>query len=137
MKKLLLILLSTLLVVSFCSCKENIDLKTGVTYSAYVLEEEGKKESYASFYMTSNKKTEGVWEYEIKGDVLEIVEANEENKEIKDGEANYKTLIVKAKEAGEAEIIFKMDSREIGYTITIGKAANDFLEMIVFENGAE
>ncbi len=129
-----MIFMATLLTFSFCSCKENIDLETGVTYSTYTLGEDGKKESFASFYMTSNKDTEGVWKYDIIGDdILEIVESNEENKEIKDGTANYKTLILKAKAPGEADIIFKLGSTEKCYSFVVGKAADNFLEMQIYE----
>ncbi len=135
MKRIFMVLMAAMLTLSFCSCKKKIDLETGVTYSTYVLEENGKKESYASFYMTSNKETEGVWEYEIKGDdILEIIESNEENKDMKGGVANYKTLIVKAIEQGNADITFTLGDEQFTYSVNSDKTAENVYTIQIIES---
>ncbi len=134
MKKILTLFLTVILAFSFCSCKEDIDLQTGVTYSAYSKDESGSIENYVSFYMTSNKETEGVWEYTIEGDdIFETIDDNEENKEFKDGIANYKTLILKAKAEGCADITFSLGSAKRSYSIVVDKTSEDKMEMQVME----
>ncbi len=126
--------MASILTISFCSCKEKIDLNTGVTYRTYTMGEGSGVESYASFYMTSNKETEGVWEYTIEGDdAIKIIESNETNKEMKGGIANYKTLVVKATSQGFVDITFKLGDRKTVYSLVIDKTVDEVLEMNVFE----
>ena len=86
-----------------------------------------------SFYMTSDVKPDGVWEYDMENDDLfTIVSDNEETNDYGlfgwGGSASYKTLILKPIGEGEAVVSFKLTEGDMTakYSVKITKDGEIF-----------
>ncbi len=124
MKNRIFALLLTLLFLSspfiFASCgKDDDEVVTSVRFSVY--EKDGT--DMVSFYMTSDTKPYGVWEYTIENELFEIFDENEETNDYglfgMGGTASYRTLILTPVKEGEATISFKLTEGDMKHSFSV------------------
>lgn len=123
-----------LLVLVFClgitSCGTDINVVTGVKNTVY----ENDGSDMISFYMTSDEKAYGEWEYSSEGEVFEIFAETEETKNhgsFGTKKANFKTLILKPVSEGSAKITFTLEKtgEVTEYNLTVAKDENGILRI--------
>lgn len=132
-KKLFALTLALIFVFSpfiFSSCGDDEpEIVTEVKFTSYDLGDG----DMISFYMTSDVKPNGVWEYTIEnGGLFSIISDNEETNERGifglGGSASYKTLILKPIGEGEAVVSFKLTEGDTTakYSVKITKDGSKF-----------
>ena len=135
MKRIISLTLAILLCFAFTACKkEKIDFKTEVKYSVYEQVEGDKVFDMVSFYMTSDKKNEGLWEYSAEElsclSVYHETDSTEQN-------VSYRTLILKAESEGTEKLSFSLNGEALEYLIKITKDDKGVLRIKVVDNNEE
>ena len=130
MKKLLLTLFALVICLGVTSCGTDINVETGVKNTVYELD----GSDMISFYMTSDVKPFGVWDYSLDGGVFETFAETEETKDygaLGSRSANYKTLILKPTEEGSAKITFILEKtgEKKEFDLTVTKDENGILRI--------
>lgn len=128
-------MLAVILCFAFTACKkETIEFKTEVKYSVYEQVEGDNVFDMVSFYMTSDKKNEGLWEYETDSfnclSVYHETESTEQN-------VSYRTLILKAESEGTETVSFTLNGEAVEYVVTITKDDKGVLRIKVVDNNDE
>lgn len=129
-KRLLLTLFALVICLGVTSCGTDISVETGVKNTVYELD----GSDMISFYMTSDVKPFGVWDYSLDGNVFETFAETEETKEygtMGSQSANYKTLILKPTEEGSAKITFILEKtgEKKEFDLTVSKDENGILRI--------
>ena len=138
MKKIILVLSAILCCVSVFGCEkvDKLELENNIAYSVYENGEGDEKTDMISFYMTSDSTNGVVWNYSLENnDVLEIFHETQEEKEAKNGTANYRTLILKPKAEGEVYVNFELSdgSLKSEYCVIVEKNENGILKINMME----
>ncbi len=120
-KRTILTLFALVLCLGVTSCGTDVSVNTEVRNSIYEI----KESDMISFYMTSDVKPNGVWDYSIEGSIFEIFDETEETKKYGTfgrQSASYKTLILRPTEEGEAKITFVLqktgETKEYNLAVT-------------------
>jgi hypothetical protein len=129
-KRLLLTLFALVICLDVTSCATEINVETGVKNSVYELD----GSDMISFYMTSDAKPFGVWDYSLDGNVFETFAETEETKDYGNfgsDQANYRTLILKPTEEGSAKITFILEKtgEKKEFDLTVTKDENGILRI--------
>lgn len=149
MKKRFFALISVFLFIvssfSLASCGERENtILTNTRFVVYENAETAKKTDMISFYVTSDVKPFGVWEYDVSG--LKSLAVFHETEETNDygtffdgGVASYKTLILKPVAEGEDTVTFSLENgRKDVYNVSVKKDENGIFrikaELISEEN---
>lgn len=124
-RRVLLTIFALVVCLGVTSCGSNINVETGVKHSIYDLD----NGDMISFYMTSDKSSQGVWSYSIDGEAFEIFDETEENQshgKFNNQTANFKTLILKPKSEGSAKITFTLEKtgETKEFILTVSKDEN-------------
>ncbi len=132
MKKLIITLLALAFCLGLTSCGDEISFVSGVKNTVY----ENDGSDMVSFYMTSDAKSEGIWNYTLEGENFEIFAETEEIKKhgsFDSQKASFKTLILKPTDEGSAKIVFECDKNgdTKEYTLTVTKDENKVLRIKV------
>ena len=108
-KSVLLIFFAIVLCLSLTACGQDKDIVTEVRFTSY----ENNGSDIISFYMTSDVKPFGVWEYALSDS--KMFETFHESEETNDygtfglgGTASYKTLVLKPISEGNATVSFNL-----------------------------
>lgn len=126
MKRFIFVLIAILLCFSLTACGEDKEIVTEVKFTVY----ENDGTDFISFYMTSDVKPLGVWEYTISDSKL--FETFLENEETNDygtfgwgGTASYKTLVLKPVAEGNATITFNLTEGDQKQEFSVNVAKDD------------
>ena len=105
--------------VSLTSCQED-EITTEVRFTCY----DNGDGDMVSFYMTSDLKPFGTWEYSIEN--KEIFEVFLDNEQTNDyglfgwgGTASYRTLVLKPIDQGESDISFNLTNGDMKYKFSV------------------
>lgn len=102
------------------ACGKEDDIVTEVRFTCY----DNGEGDMVSFYMTSDVKPFGKWEYSIENqEIFDIFMDNEQTDDYGlfgwGGTASYRTLILKPTGEGEASLSFNLTDGEMKYNFTV------------------
>ena len=126
MKRLIFLFIAVLLCFSLTACGEDKDIVTEVKFTVY----ENDGVDFISFYMTSDVKPLGVWEYNISDKAmfetfLETEETNDYGTFGLGGTASYKTLVLKPVSEGNTTITFNLTEGDAKKEFSLKVAKDD------------
>lgn len=126
MKRLIFLFIAVLLCFSLTACGEDKDIVTEVKFTVY----ENDGTDFISFYMTSDVKPLGVWEYSISDGklfetFLETEETNDYGTFGLGGTTSYKTLVLKPVSEGNTAITFNLTEGDAKKEFSLKVAKDD------------